>query len=124
MQRIGDQISIICLILIAAFSLAWCMISVTPKFLICQVWDYQKSDWKTIRCLKTDPQLRGNYATEVEPTATGYPYTPEPTETETPTATLSAPPYPEPIDTATAFPYPAPQGAMATAYFDWWGRLR
>lgn len=106
MNTVSNIIGKVCIILVLGVSLGWCLVSAMPHPLICQVWSFQKGDWKTIRCYPSDPSLSGAFATE-KPTATEYEwYTATPTEWEPApfvTMTPTEKPYP-PQETQDAYP--------------------
>ena len=125
--RGGEKMLVMLAIVATVVGVVW-MTHGTLRPLVCQVWSWQKMDWKTVRCWPEDPALRGNYATEA-PTATDWEwYTATATEWEpAPYASLTPTPlptsgegtiYPGPEETWTPEPpYPLPLDILY-----WWRR--
>jgi hypothetical protein len=106
MNKLSTHLSIICYTFIAAFALAWCMVSIAPKFMTCRYLDPLTGEAKNTWCIQR-PHVRQSKPATAEPTETAtpewatatdepfYPWsTATPYETSEPYPTQERTPYP------------------------------
>lgn len=107
------------IILAVAVSIGVCVGEAATRPLICQVWSWEKNNWRTVHCLKTGSDVRGGGSAELPtatieyaPTETPVPWEPWSTPTRTaapPFITATPVSYPGPETTATEAMYPKPE---------------
>jgi hypothetical protein len=95
------SIIILIIILVAIF---WCISILQINPMICKYWSWEKSDWKVVKCLKSEDMSKEIVPTYT-PTEYVYPTHIIPTDTPEPTSTSES--YPEPEITWTPNPYPS-----------------